>query len=504
MAGKKTEPRPLRAERLSTGVPGLDTILHGGLVKGGVYMVLGMPGAGKTILGNQVCFHHAATGGRALYVTLLAESHTRMIGNLSAMEFFEPSRIPEAMAYLSAYSVLEEGGLDALLSLIRTEVKAHGASLLILDGLVAAEEVAPTERAFKKFIHELQVTTGMIGCTTLLLTTGAGKGLKAEHTMVDGLFVMRERTFGVRAIRELTVRKFRGSGHFRGQHSFDITRRGIIVFPRLESMVATNDSLDTPADSRKTFGIKGLDAMLHGGVFRGSATMLFGTPGSGKTLLALHFLAEGARQGELGHYFAFYDSPQRVYEQSSSVGLDLEKLVKKGNLELSFRPPTENILDALGAQLLSLIREKGVSRLVVDGFEALSKAVVHPPRITRFMAALVNECRARGVTLLFTVEAPIIYGFELKFPVRGVSMITENILFLRCAEHRARLHRFICVLKLRTSDHDRALRDFQITHRGLAVGAPIEDAQMVMSGLSLTPSEIGAPRKRRRLKLRGK
>src|SRR6185503_14369073 len=114
-----TENSLLQTDRIATGVPGLDTLLHGGLVKGGVYMVMGMPGAGKTILANQMCFHHVRQGGRALYVTLLAESHTRMISNMRALGFFEPSRIAESLAYLSAYSVLEEGGLEALLTLVR-------------------------------------------------------------------------------------------------------------------------------------------------------------------------------------------------------------------------------------------------------------------------------------------------------------------------------------------------------------------------------------------------
>jgi circadian clock protein KaiC len=493
-----TEQTPLEAKRVPTGVPGLDTLLQGGFIQGGVYMVMGMPGAGKTILGNQVCFHHASTGGRALYVTLLAESHTRMIGNLRPMSFFEPSRIPESLAYLSAYSVLEEGGLDALLGLLRKELKAHGASLLILDGLVAAEEIAPTERAFKKFIHGLQIMTGMIGCTTLLLTTGGGKGLKAEHTMVDGLLIMRERTFGVRAVRELTIRKFRGSAHFRGQHAFDITRDGIIVHPRLESLVENTSGLDKSTEGRRAFGVPGVDDMLQGGIFQGSSTMLLGSSGSGKTLLGLNFLAEGARRGELGHYFAFYDSPQRVRDQAASIGLDLDPLFERGQLELSFRPPTESHLDALGSQLISLIRERGVRRLFLDGFDALNKVAVHQPRVTRFMAALVNECRARGVTLLFSVETESLFGFQLKLPVRGISMLCENLLFLRCVELGAELRRFITVLKLRTSGHDPSLREFIISNRGLEVGNTISSAQMLMSGLALESSLLGSPRKGRR------
>jgi circadian clock protein KaiC len=426
-----------------------------------------------------------------------------MIGNLRPLSFFEPSRIPESLAYLSAYSVLEEGGLDALLSLLRKEVKAHGASLLILDGLVAAEEIAPTERAFKKFIHGLQVMTGMIGCTTLLLTTGGGKGLKAEHTMVDGLLVLSERTFGVRAVRELTIRKFRGSAHFRGKHSFDITGDGIVVHPRLESLVEHAGGLDKSPEGRRAFGVPGLDKMLLGGIFQGSSTMLLGSSGSGKTLLGLHFLAEGARRGERGHYFAFYDSPQRVRAQAASVGLDLDPLLARGQLELSFRPPTESHLDALGTQLVALIRERGVRRLFLDGFDALSKVTVHPSRVARFMAALVNECRARGVTLLFSVETESLFGLELKLPIRGVSMLCENLLFLRCAQLGAELRRFITVLKLRTSSHDPSLREFTISNHGLEVGDPVSNAQLLMTGLSLESSLLGSPRKGRR-KRRGK
>jgi circadian clock protein KaiC len=498
-----TENTPPQTERIATGIPGLDTLLHGGFVQGGVYMVLGMPGAGKTILANQLCFHHVRQGGRALYVTLLAESHTRMISNLRAMGFFDISRIADTLAYLSAYSMLEDGGLDALLDLLRREMKSHRASLLILDGLVAAEELAPTERAFKKFIHGLQVITGLVGCTTLLLTTGSGQGLKAEHTMVDGLLLLRERTYGVRAVRELTIRKFRGSGHQRGVHSFDITSQGIVVYPRLEAMVQDEVLADPPSQGRKGFGIAGLDAMLHGGIFQGSTTMLLGSSGSGKSLTGMHFLADGARRGELSHYFSFYESPERVLAQTDGVGLELRPLLAKGHLELSFRPPAEQRLDAIGSELLTLIRERKVRRLFLDGFDALSKAVIHRPRAARFMAALVNECRARSVTLVFTAETESVFGIELTLPVRGISMLCENLLFLRSVEVRAELRRFVSILKLRTSGYDPALRELLITNRGIHIGEPLDNAQLLMSGLSVESPLPRAPRKSRP-KRRGK
>ncbi|EPX59585.1 hypothetical protein D187_002746 [Cystobacter fuscus DSM 2262] len=478
-------------ERISTGVPGLDTVLHGGLRRGRTYMLMGLPGAGKTILANQTCFHHLRQGLGVLYVTLLAESHTDLISNLEPLSFFDASRIGRSATYVSAFNVLEQSGLDGLLALIRKEIKARDSSLLVLDGLVAAEEMAPSPQALKKFIHNLQVVTNLLGCTTLILTTGGGKGLRAEHTMVDGLIVLRQRTQGARMLRELDVRKFRGSAHLLGWHSFDITDDGLVVYPRLESL-PREDVAHTPSGhTRCAFGIAGLDAMLHGGIPSGSSTLLYGPPGSGKTLLGVSFLAQGALQGERGHHFAFYDSPERMRVQARGVGLDLDPLVERGDLAISYHPPLENVLDKLGVQLLTLIRERGVRRLFLDGYDGLQKASGQRGRVTRFLAALVNECRQRDVTLVYTAETQAAFGPELKFPLQGLSLVAENILYLRSVELRSQLRRFICAMKVRNSGYDHSFRELIIGEKGLAVGDIIEDGQQLLTGQARVPTHRG-------------
>ncbi|ATB40641.1 hypothetical protein CYFUS_006092 [Cystobacter fuscus] len=487
-----TEHGPGPHERISTGVPGLDTVLHGGFLRGRTYMLMGLPGAGKTILANQTCFHHIRQGHGVLYVTLLAESHTDLISNLEPLSFFDASRVGQSATYVSAFNVLEQGGLDALLALLRKEIKARNASLLVLDGLVAAEEMAPSPQALKKFIHNLQVVTNLLGCTTLILTTGGGKGLRAEHTMVDGLIVLRQRTLGARMLRELDVRKFRGSAHLLGWHSFDITSDGLVVYPRLESLPREDLAPATPSGhTRCAFGIAGLDAMLHGGIPSGSSTLLYGPPGSGKTLLGVNFLAQGARQGELGHHFAFYDSPERMQVQARGVGLQLEPLIESGELVISYHPPLENVLDKLGAQLLSLVRERGVRRLFLDGYDGLQKASAQRGRVTRFLAALVNECRQRDVTLIYTAETPAAFGPELKFPLQGLSLVAENILYLRSVELRSQLRRFICAMKVRNSDYDHSFRELLIGEKGLVVGEIIEDGQQLLTGQARVPMHRG-------------
>ena len=309
-------------KRVPTHVPGLDTILNGGLLLGGVYILQGPPGAGKTVLGNQICFRHVKDGARVVYVTLLAESHARMMQHLRPMSFFDQAPIPSALYYVSAFRVLEEEGLKGLLTLLRREVRAHGATILALDGLVAAEESAGTAREFKKFIHELQLHANLVNCTTLLLTNGSKKEVHPEHTMVDGLIEIDEHLFGVRSERFMHVRKFRGSNFLRGRHAFRITNDGITVFPRIESLYADGrlDEGDCPAGSLST-GIPTLDAMTSGGFPRCSTTLLVGPSGSGKTTTAMHFAAQ-ATEKEPTVYFGFYETPKRLAVKAKLLGLD--------------------------------------------------------------------------------------------------------------------------------------------------------------------------------------
>lgn len=228
--------------------------------------------------------------------------------------------------------------------------------------------------------------------------------------------------------------------------------------------------------------------MMRGGVPSGSTTLLFGPSGGGKTLLGMHFLAQGARQGERSHYFSFYDSPPRMVDQAAGVGLRLDTLMREGTLEVSYYPPTENVLDKLGAQMLAVIRERGVKRLFIDGYDALHKASVRRARMGPFLAALVNECRAHEVTLLLSAESRAAFGPEVLFPIQGLSMVTENIVYMRSVEFNCTLRRMLCILKMRNSDYDTSFRELRISGQGMEVSAQFEDAQRLVTGVALQPS----------------
>ncbi len=481
-------------QRVPSGVPGMDEVLKGGFLKGGVYIFQGTPGAGKTIFANQICFHHAASGGRAVYVTLLAESHTRMLQHLRPMSFFDESAIPERIYYVSAFRTLEDEGLKGLIDLLRREIRGHRAGVLVLDGLVAAEESAPSDREFKKFIHELQSHAAAADCTVFLLTSGRTPAVVPEHTMVDGLIELEDRLHEMRTERCLQVRKFRGSGTLRGRHSFRITPDGIRVYPRLETALATPSRRPASPEGRITSGVAALDALLPGGVPFASTTALMGPSGAGKTTLALQFLAPATTEAP-GLFFGLYETPDRLRAKARAIGFDLGAKEARGDVRVEWFPQGENLLDELGHHLLEAVKKAGVERLVIDGLGGFMESAIDPSRISRFFSVLANELRALGVTTLCTLETRELFGPVLQVPITGFSSLVENLIVMRYVEVRGRLVPLISIAKVRDGAFDPALHAFRITAQGVQIEAPFEGYESILTGL---PHETGEHASRRR------
>jgi circadian clock protein KaiC len=460
--------------RVPTGVPGLDAILHGGLYRGGVYMLLARPGSGKTILGNHVAFEHTASGGRPLYVTLLAESHGRMLAALKSMAFFDPSCVGAGLTYVSGYEALEKEKLRGLLDLLRKMVRDHDATLLVLDGFVTIGNVAESDLETKKFVHELQAFVELVGCTTLLLT-GANSGEQYPlRTMVDGLLELRVDAVGMEAARTIEVTKFRGSGVLLGRHLFEITDAGITIYPRTESRRGLAGVEPDPAlVSLVPFGIKGLDRMLDGGLRSDSLTMVLGAPGSGKTMLGLSFLAAGARTREPGLYFGFFESPGILRRRADAIGLDLASHMKSGVMDMMWQSPRASIADALAEKVLAAVRARGVRRLFIDGLDGFRDSLVYPERTRRFVGALCDELRSMGVTTVLSDTAQNLSELESREP--GLTATLDNIIYLRHVEYGAKLRKLISIVKMREGEGDSSLHTFSIGRNGVVV-SPISEA----------------------------
>jgi circadian clock protein KaiC len=486
---------PTLLDRLPTGVPGLDIVLEGGLLRGGVYLVQGPPGSGKTILGNQMCFSHAVGGGRAVYMTLLAESHTRMLGHMRRMQFFRTELIPDHVHYLSAFKVLEGDGLHGLLTVLRKTVTARSATLLVLDGLVSAEEASPSPKEFKKFVHELQIVCSMTACTCLLLSsTERPRPFRPEHTMVDGILELGDDLKSLRTVRSVVVRKMRGTAPVLGRHTLDISDAGIVVVPRFEtrSSSLTREDVPTPHE-RLELGIPALDEMLGGGLPARSITMLLGPTGVGKTTLGLQFLGAGAARGEPGVYFGFYEHPAALLERSRRLQLGFDGIADSP-VDLVWHRPVEGVIDVVGDRLLALIKRRGARRLVIDGMAGFQVSVDEPERVREVFAALSEELAREGVTTIYTMETADLLGPRIEVPVKGVSAITHNILLMRHVELEARLYRLLSILKLRDGDYDGAIREFRITDGGIEILDTFEMADRILTGTAKTNGKRAARR----------
>ncbi|MBV9949285.1 MAG: hypothetical protein JOZ69_20720 [Myxococcales bacterium] len=481
--------------RWSSGVPGLDEILAGGFFAGGVYIVEGAPGAGKTILANQIAFHHVRQGRRVLYITLLAESHARMLQHLQGMSFFEGSAIPDQLTYVSGFSALESGGLKALLELVRKELRAQMAGFVVLDGFAAVGETAATDREFKKFVHELQVHASLASSTFFLLSSGLTDEATVQpvHTMVDGLVRMTDHAFGVRAQREIQLQKFRGSRYLRGVHSFQINDDGIRVHPRLESLSA--DLADASAEERVGTGVDRLDGMLHGGLRLGSTTMVLGPTGVGKTVLGYSFLSLCSPQ-QKGLLFSFYETPKGAIEKARGIGLDLKTACEQGNLEIAWQSPVETSLDVIGGRILEAVDRAKVKRAFVDGFNALQSSATYPERVEQFFGALTRELRGRGITTVYAAEIHEVFSPQIQPSMRSVSPLLDSLVLLRFVEVRGRLERVISILKTRDSSFDPEIRAFEITSRGVQLGDTVPDVEGLPTGVVRT--RRGSPDWRRR------
>ena len=480
----------VKSPRLSTGSPGLDRILEGGLLAAGVYIVQGPPGGGKTILANQMCFHHAAQGQHAVYVTLLAESHARMFGHLRRMAFFDETAIPDRVYYIGGYSTLQAGGLDALVVLIRGAMQKHNATLLVVDGLVSAQEAASSDRLFKQFIHEIQSLADITKCTVILLTNvDRASGFYPEHTMVDGVLHLTDELSELRPLRHIRVLKLRGTAPLRGLHSVRISDRGLEVRPRLESLLPEGAVAEQPlaTGAKLAFGLTELDTMLRGGLRQGSVTMLLGSSGSGKTVLGMQFLSTGIKQGERAVYFGFFEHPDAILAKCQRIGIGgLREGVARGDAEIVWHRPVEGVIDELGESLIATIRRVKPHRLLIDGMDGFERATDFPERMSHVYSAIAQEVERHGVTTIYTTELRMLFGREIEVPINGLSAATQNIILMRHIEHQAALLRVLAILKVRDDDYDGRMREIRITDHGIRLLDTFAAESRVVSGGGLS------------------
>jgi len=478
---------------LETGVPDLDRVLGGGLRRGSMTLVLGAPGTGKTMLAQQIAFHFVGRGAAALYLTGYAETHDKLLANSRGLSFFAPALIGQQIQFLSLTDLLHQGAVDAEEAIVAT-AREQRAALIVLDGFRSMRRILADDQEAAHFLYSLGAKLSMLGATSLVVLEGDPDEPShyPELTVCDALLALRSERLSSRHLRLLDVLKVRGAAPLIGVHTFAIDDHGITVYPRFESIVVSEEPPWT--GGRAGFDLAGIDAMVGGGLSVGTTTLVAGSPGIGKTLLALHLTTAGTGADEPALFLGFMEDRVQLRAKARAFGLDLAAGEASGRVRLMILPPYNLEADHVADLLCRDIEERGVRRLVIDSVAELCRGLPAAERQSDFLGALVTYLRGRDVTTYLTLDINTIVGPTLEFAGTPLSVVAENLIVLRFAEYRNQLHRLISVLKMRFSDYDRILREFTITEgRGIDLLGPAPAAAGLLTGIAHPLTEPQSP-----------
>jgi circadian clock protein KaiC len=452
-------PADQATDLLSTGVPNLDLVLGGGIPRGSIVMAIGAPGTGKTMLAQQLAFHLGARGQGTVYLTGYSEMHDKLLLHTRGLSFFREELIGQQIQLVSLADLLEVGPTEAEEAIIAT-MREQRAALVVLDGFRTMRRYLDDDLLIGHFLYSLGAKLMLRGATTLVTIEGETESPTRypELTVCDIILGLHRERQGGRHRRLLDVMQARGAAALDGVHPFTISAQGITVHPRLESL------------QRAGFGIQDIDALLGGGLTVGSTTMVAGSPGAGKTLLGIHFVAEGLRSEDAALFITFRETADQLRERARVFGLDLAAGEAAGRVRVLALADYELEADRVANLMREDLERREVRRLVIDSAAELERGVAPEQRKPEFLAALASYIRARGVTACVTLDVPKTVGQDLDLVGTPSSVLAENLLLLRDVEYLGQPHRVIAVLKMGFSGYERSIRQYEmVPGRGIQV-----------------------------------
>jgi circadian clock protein KaiC len=469
--------------RMSTGDAALDRILGGGVPEHSLHVIAGEPGSGKTALVLQMMFNAARAGTSCLYFTTLSESSLKLFRFMPLFEFFDADLATEKVRFIDLSKVLAEGA-DATLAAITERVAAEEPGLVVIDSFRALGDVLGDRRGSRAFVFQLAGQMVGWGATTLLVGEYSAEEARSfpEFGVADGVILLGSQRQELTSVRELEVLKMRGTNFVTGRHFFEISERGVACYPRVRGPAGIEDAED-PGGIDPT-GIPGLDGLLDGGIPRASATLIQGGSGTGKTLISMQFLVEGARRGERGILFALEETPAQLRRVARNFGWDLRALEAEGLLSIEYMSPVELSTDRFLESARRLIASTGARRVVFDSMGSMELGVSSHRRFRELVYALTKHARVAGTTLMMTLESPELLGSASLSVGGNLSFAADNIIQLRYVEIGGRLGRAISVLKARGVKHGTELRAMTIGPGGAEVAtSAYKNVRGVLTGL---------------------
>lgn len=468
-------------ERFSTGDPRLDAVLGGGLILHSITLISGAPGNGKTLLAEKCLFTNATLERPGLYLSTVSEPLDKLLRYGQSLTFFDPTQVGRSVIYEGLGSTLDRDGLRGVLERIDDLIKDYHPGLVVIDSFKAIRPFAANESDFRRFLHDLAGRLTALAISSLWV--GEYRPEEAvsspEFAVADAVVDLTTKRFGERSIRYLSVLKLRGSNFTSGEHAYRLTSDGLMIYPRLADPI--DESPFEPGTQRLSTGIPALDEALADGYWPGSATLIAGPTGAGKTTMGLHFLFAGAAVAEPGILVTFQESQSQLIHLIEGFGWAITDPM----ITIMNRSPVDLHIDELIYDLLDRIEEAKARRIVIDSLNDLTIAAPDELRFREFTYSLVQRLVRAGVSVMFLLEVPDLFRIT-RLSNLGISHASDNVILLQHAPDGPVMKRGLTVLKTRGSSHEYRVREFHITTNGIILGEPLELHPSVTDGTRST------------------
>ena len=495
------EKEPAVNSKCATGIPGLDDVLGGGLPSRRIFLVQGEPGSGKTTLALQFLLTGAKAGEKVLYISLSetrdeVEEVARSHGwSLDGVEIVELAAIDEQLA-LEAQNTLfhpSEIELNETTKLLLEAVDRVKPSRVAFDSLSELRLLSQTSLRYRRQILAFKQYFAGRSCTALFLDDGTGDQSGAHiQSLAHGVVRLEQVSpeFGAER-RRLLVRKIRGSVYRGGFHDFVIQRGGLRVFPRL---VAAEHHRHFPNETLSS-GVRGLDELLGGGLSRGTATLLSGPPGSGKSNLALTFAVAAARGGEKVAIYTFDESLPIFFGRARGLEFGLDELVDKGVVTVVQIDPAELSAGELAWRIRNDVENRGAKMVYLDSLNGYLHAMGEERFVNLQLHELLSYLNQQGVITLLVVSPSGLVG-QMQNPI-DVTYLADTVLTLRFFEAGGAVHKALSVIKKRTGIHETTIRELKIARSGITVGPVLSGFRGVLTGVPTLVEAKPRPKARR-------
>ncbi|UTH46328.1 ATPase domain-containing protein [Loktanella salsilacus] len=471
--------------RILTGTSGLNEVLRGGLTPERLYLVEGTPGTGKTTLALKFLMEGRGAGDRGLYITL-SETETELQAvahshgwTLDGIELFEMVA-EEAFGSDHEQSLLHpsEVELGETVRGIIDLVERTDPARVVLDSLSELRLLAQNPLRYRRQILALKHFFARRKCTVLMLDDRTSEpGDLQLHSIAHGVISLEQLVsdFGSER-RRLRIVKMRGVQYYGGYHDFSIELGGICVYPRLVAADHKRDYSSEPV----TTGLAELDALLGEGLFPGTNTLLAGPAGVGKTTTAVRCTIAALKRGQKAAYFLFDERLATLMIRSKALGMDLQPFIDDGLLEIRQIDPAELSPGQFAGAVRTAVEQDDVGVVVIDSLNAYLHAMPSDSFLVLQMHELLSYLAQQGVVSMMILGQHGITG-DLRSDI-DISYLADTVMMLRFFETAGQVRKSISVIKTRTSDHERTIREFRIDSRGIVIGEPIRNFSGILSG----------------------